>query len=101
MTPKPRFAFYEKVRVQTSDPSKAHLNGELGAIVGMTETEDKTSWYYAVDVYSQRHGWCFYEHELEPTGEYARREDFFDGTSVRVRVDERGRGTIVPPEDQD
>ena len=101
MIPKPRFAFYEKVRIRTNDPAKAHLNGEVGAVIGRTETEDRTSWYYAVSLDKQHRVWCFDEHELEPTGEYARREDFFDGTLVKVRVDKQGRGTIEKPETED
>jgi len=101
MTPKPRFAYYEKVRVRTTDPAKAHLNGEVGAVLGRTDTQDKTSWYYAVSLYTQQRSWCFFEHELEPTGEHAKREDFYDGTSMRVRVDEHGRGTIVESKSQE
>jgi hypothetical protein len=95
----PKFTFYEKVRVCTSDPKKFHLNGEIGVILGMAETEDENSWYYVLAIRSEKYCRCFYEHELEPTGEYAKREDFYDGTSIRVQVDERGRGSIMKPDE--
>jgi hypothetical protein len=91
----PRFQFYEEVRVQTSDPLKSHVNGALGAVVGRTETEDNTSWYYAVDLHQISEGWCFYENELESTGRIFNREDYYDGTSIRVQVDQQGLGKIV------
>jgi len=91
----PRFDFYEEVRINTSDADKSHMNGLLAVVVGRTETEDRTSWYYAVDLQSQKKGWCFFERELEPTGRRFRREDFYDGSSIRVRVDEKGHGHIV------
>lgn len=75
---------------------------EIGTVLGRTETEDHPdSFYYAVDIDSCMRGWCFFESELEPTGERANPEDYYDGTWVRVRVDERGRGTVVSPEDQE
>jgi hypothetical protein len=98
MTCNARFDIYEEVRIQTSDPAKSRFNSELAVIVGRTETEDGTSWYYTVDFLSTKRGWCFYENELESTGRKYRREDFYDGSSVRVRVDEEGRGSIVSDE---
>ena len=97
----PKFDFYEKVRVQSSDPEKAHLNGEIGTILGRTETDDQKSFLYAVSIDSYRRTWALFEHELESTGQRAKREDYYDGSSVRIRVDERGRGTVVPSEGQE
>lgn len=88
------------MRVCTSETGKADVNGRLGAVVGFTRTEDGTSWYYSVHIYYDDLGWCFYERELETVGEFARREDFYDGSAVRVRVDENQRGNLMPPTDE-
>ena len=93
----PKFAFYEKMAVRTNDLGKLRLNGQLGAVLGITEMEDKLSWYYAVWIYAERKTWCFFEDELVATGEHAKREDFFTGESCRVAVDERGRGRVIQP----
>ena len=102
MKPVPKFGFYEMVKVQTPDPKKSHLNGEIGAVLGRTDTEDHPDPYlYGVSIDSLGRVWAFFESELEPTGQWARREDYYDGSSVRVQVDERGRGTVVPTEDKE
>ena len=93
----PRYEFYEKVRVTSQASDKVKVNGQIGAVLGRVQTEDRT-WYYTVYIYSTETSWCFFEHELSPTGEQARREDFYDGSSVRVKVDEHGRGSIVSDE---
>lgn len=95
----PKFGFYEKVRVRGSDPAKSHLNGEVGAVLGRTDTEEHSdSFLYAVCIDSSGRTWSLFESELEPTGQWGKREDYETGYQVRIRVDERGRGTVIPPE---
>ena len=101
MSDEPRFDYYEDVRIQSQDREKSHMNGRVGVVLGRTQTEDKSSWYYAIDLYGDEQSWCFFEIELESTGNKFRREDFFDGTSTRVHVDERGKGRIARPESED
>ena len=91
----PLFDFYDEVRICTQDPAKSHMNTCLAIVVGRTETEDRKSWYYAVDFPLQGHGWCFFEYELEATGRKFTRDDLYDGSSVRVQVDPKGRGRII------
>ncbi len=91
--PEPRYEFYQEVQVRTSDPKKSHLNGRIGVVFGRTETSENTSWGYGVQL--QDKCWFFYEYEIQPTGRQFRREDFYDGSSVRVRVDENGRGNLA------
>ena len=91
-----KFTFFERVRIRTSDPAKTHLNGELGTVLGIAETEPGAEGYYAVSLDARRQNWCFRESELRSTGEFANPEEYYDGSTVRVRVDERGRGTVVP-----
>jgi hypothetical protein len=97
----PLFEFYEQVRISTTDMRKSHLNGKCGVVMGRTVTEEGDSWYYAVDIDGQAEGWCFYEGELEATGRRFTREDFYDGSSVRVTVDKNGRGSINKAEIDD
>jgi hypothetical protein len=96
--PDARYAFYEKVRVDSRASEKAKVNGQIGAVLGRVQMENG-AWYYTVYVYSTETSWCFFEHELLPTGEQASRDDFFDGSSVRVHVDEEGKGSIVPDDE--
>lgn len=93
----PRYEFYEKVRVTSQAGDKVKVNGQIGAVLGRVQMADR-NWYYTVHIYSTDTSWCFFEHELSPTGEQASREDFYDGSSVRVKVDEQGRGSIVSDE---
>jgi hypothetical protein len=97
----PKFAFYEQVRISATEAPKAHLNGRCGVVVGRTETEERDSWYYAVELNGEAEAWCFFERELEATGQRFRRADFYDGSSVRVKVDNDGCGYIDTSEIDD
>lgn len=94
----PKFDFYEKVRVQSPDPSRSHLKGEVGVILGRVKTDDQESFLYAVSIDSSGQTWSLFEYELESTGQWAKREDYYDGSSVRIHVDHRGRGAVPPSE---
>ncbi|MBA4188125.1 MAG: hypothetical protein C0467_08910 [Planctomycetaceae bacterium] len=78
-----RFGWYEKVRVNTADPKKAPIHGELGAILGKTQSDDG-SWSYGVFIYNVSRVWSCCEGELVDTGEFDVRESFYTGESVRV-----------------
>lgn len=97
----PKFDFYEKVLVQSSDPAKAHLHGEVGVILGRTETDDQKCFLYAVLIDSSGRTWSQFEYELESIARRAKRDECYDGSSVRIRVDHRGRGTVAPSEGQE
>jgi Immunity protein 31 len=92
----PRYEFYEVVQVISQDESKAKLNGQTGAVLGRAQADDGKSWSYAVAIDSTEIVWSFDEDELLPTGLVRKREDYYDGSSVRVIVDEEGRGQIAP-----
>ena len=50
----------------------------------------------AVSLFDSHEAWSLREGDLVATGRFMRREDFYDGTSVRVRVDpETGEGDLV------
>ena len=78
-----KFDFYEKVRVVSISPSKAQIVGEIGAILGKANNEHG-EWSYAVHIYRDKISWQCTENELESTGEFDKRESFYDGSSIRV-----------------
>jgi hypothetical protein len=92
---KPRFEFYERVLVKTGNPEKAQVDGQTGAVLGRTETEEKDGWIYAVALDTEQETWSFSEGELESLGQFSSRGDFYDGSTARVRVDKNGEGRIV------
>lgn len=92
--PNPKFQFYGKVRVASNNPELAEIGGEIGAILGIAENDDG-SFGYAVFIYRDEICLNIAEDDLEATGEFDRRETFYDDSSIRVRVDELGQGWIV------
>lgn len=86
----PRFGFYEKVNVAC--PANP-VDGELGAVLGRSQGNDG-QWNYAIHIYSHGVSFSLSEKHLVSTGEFAERQEFYDGSSMKVRVDERGRGHI-------
>ncbi len=97
----PRFDFYQEVLVCTNEAERLRLNGKVGVVLGRSNSEDGKIWYYVLSFKDEPETWYFGEGELEPTGKWFSREDFYDGSSVRVRVDEKGRGSIVDEDEQD
>jgi hypothetical protein len=96
--PIPRFEFYEIVQVISGSGRNAKMNGQTGAVLGRALSDDGLRWSYAIHVDSTGISWSFNEDELLPTGRHAKKEDFYDGSSIQVIVDERGRGSIAPQE---
>jgi hypothetical protein len=89
----PRFDFYEVVQVISEE---AKLNGQAGTILGRTQTDDGKSWSYSVCLDSTRTCSTFSEDGLMATGLKKKKEDFYNGPSIRVIVDEQGRGRTAP-----
>jgi len=87
----PKFDYYEKVRCISDDPAKTEISGKLAAVLGRAQNDDG-SWGYTIHVYDEPV--CYYalESELESTGEFAKREDFYSGDSIRVSSDGRVLG---------
>lgn len=82
----PKFAFYEKVRVQTANPNIADLNGMLAAVLGRAQNDDET-WGYAIHVYERSTTYSVAESELVTTSEHAKRGDFYAGAPTPVSKD--------------
>ncbi len=83
-----RFDFYERVRIASEDPSLAEIQGELGAILGRGEDEAHRA--YAVYIYATEICWSVSEDDLEPTGEFDRRESFYDDSQPSLRISSDG-----------
>lgn len=90
----PAFAYLEIVRAIGTAASKTQVFGQKGVVLGITETENG-GWYYTAYVPSDNCCWCFEDHEIVSTGEFADPADFERSRSVRVRVDDSGRGSFV------
>lgn len=90
----PKFAFYEKVLVDTRDNGKATINGQVGSVLGRVESDD-IGWSYTVLIDEINICWHLFENELLPLGEFAKREDFYNGSSIHVIVDRTGKGEVV------
>ena len=89
----PKYQFYERVRISSKDPELTEVDGELGAVLGKSQNQ-AGSWFYTVFVYRTSICWVLPQGELERTGEFDRRETFFDGASLNVQVDEEGHGEL-------
>lgn len=89
-----KFEFYEIVRVVSSSPELAPIQGDECAVLGKARGEDG-KWYYTLHVYRLEESWSVGETEVEATGRMDERESFYDDTSVKVKVDENtGEGTF-------
>ena len=94
MASRPKFEFYEKVRIISPSTQTAEVFGEIAAVLGRAANEEG-KYFYTVFVYRDQICWQFREEELEGTGEFDTRESFYSGESVRVNVDEKARGQLI------
>lgn len=81
--PRPkRFDFHEIVLVNYTElpPSSR------GCVLGLSEDEEGV-YGYAVWVYAEEEVWMFEEEDIQSTGEFAKREDFYDGATLHVSQD--------------
>jgi len=85
-----KFQFYERVVILQDAPE---IFGKIGSVLGRAQADDGT-WLYAVFVAGPNEAWDIAESDLESTGIVDKREDFYSGQSVRVRVSKSGRGTV-------
>lgn len=73
------FDFYEVVRVTASDVLP---RGTLVTVLARSRDDNGTEWYAVTE--SDGEGPVLPGTSLAPTGRRLRREDFYDGTSVKV-----------------
>jgi len=91
------FDFYEIVRIGKSNSAElSEIVGQEGAVLGRSYDEIEKQWWYAIFVMKHQECWHVPEQSLERTGRFSKREEFYDGSSIRVSVDpETGEGRIV------
>lgn len=97
---KNKFDFYEVVKINTVENNLKKANGKDGVVMGMAQDENG-EWNYAVRIYfgsfadlEDSDGWSIDEQYLQPTGKFMKREDFYDGSTAKVVVDEKGHGHL-------
>ena len=89
-----KFTSYEIVRIiNPSKKYKENLKYLNGFINGMSINRNGI-YYYSVFLFNKKEGYCFEEHELESTGEFVKKEDYYSGESVKVIVHPDGRGEL-------
>lgn len=92
---KPKFQFYEVVRIKSNSAELAEIHGEKGSILGISE-HGEPEYEYGVFIDRDEVVWSVSEQDLEATGVFLHRADFYnDNVSIRVQVDEQGRGNIA------
>jgi hypothetical protein len=93
---KSKFDYYEIVKIkETVLTIKNRIKGLKGAVLGMAEDENH-KWGYAIHIYNLDECWDLPEECLESMGEFTSREEFYDGTSIHVKVDTKtGEGKVV------
>lgn len=85
--------YYEKVRVLSSAQFPGHI-GNTGVVLGISK-DDERVYGYSVFFSGEDEGLGFLPEELEGTGEFADRSEFYDDDDVvRVQVD-GDEGSIV------
>jgi hypothetical protein len=89
------FDFYEVVTISSIDPQLQDIVGNEGVVLGRAESSDG-SWTYAIKVSNVKEVWMVPHDALGATGRKLSREDFYDGSSLKVSVDPKtGEGRIV------
>ena len=84
------FDFYEVVRVEPRSGSHPELAGIAAASARSSASpldEGQRRVAYAVSIDGADQTWAIDGRDLVSTGEFRRREDYYDGTSIRVSVD--------------
>jgi hypothetical protein len=84
-----KFQFYEKVLLPSTEGSVA-----TGFVMGRCQ-DDNRRWHYSVHVVGTATSCMYCEDDLVSTGEVGSREDFYDGSSIRVTVNGRGEGALA------
>ncbi len=87
------FAYFEKVKVASS-PCHPNYVGREGVVLGIGEDEGN-GYSYAASFSGEDICLSFWEKDLIGTGVILRKEGFYDGDSVKVRVNEEDEGHVV------
>lgn len=98
-----KYDFYEIVIVRSHKSEYKKINGLRGYIDGKLspddyEPGDSPHISYGVCLENVRNGWCIPEEDLESTGEFMHFDESDPRISIRVGVDEKGRGFLLDKE---
>jgi hypothetical protein len=86
------FKFFEIVLLNKTQDTR--IFGLEGVVLGMAQGEDG-QWSYAVHIYQNRTTYSCMADEMEATGRFDKYENFYDGSSIHVKVDPKtGEGSI-------
>lgn len=99
------FTYFEVVRVEPrvgSDAELEELRGLVGAVLGWS-ADASSRWprAYVVHLDELDRSWTLDADDLVSTGDVRRREDYYDGSSVRVSGDGEVLGYPTPGGDDD
>ena len=72
-----RFRFYEEVLIPQAEAKGTDPESRRGVILGISEVPP---WEYGVFVFSEHEVVCFREFQLQSTGIFHTREEFYEGT---------------------
>ncbi|WP_194777290.1 Imm31 family immunity protein [Pararhodonellum marinum] len=94
----PPFDFYEIVVIKSNVLTRKHkISGMRSCILGKA-SDNYENWFYTVWLFENEKSWDLPSTCLEKTGDFMKREDFYDGTIIKVKVDpESGEGEIMNP----
>ena len=79
------FAFFEVVVIESSRPELRDVTGKHAVVLGMAE--EAGHWSYSVLIEPRGTCWSVDETDIKGTGEVRRREEFYDGSAIRVSRD--------------
>ena len=73
--------------VESTRPELREIVGERGVVMGMAE--EAGQWSYSVSIESRGVSCSVRASDIKSTGQFRRREEFYDGSSIRVSKDGR------------
>ncbi len=81
-----KFEFYEHVMVATTKEVSKDIRGEEGVVMGVSENDGKTCYALSIESISDELRMVDEEY-LTTLNKFSRRDDFYDGESIRVSPD--------------
>lgn len=82
-----KFSFYENVLIGEDDTIPPEIRGKEGVIMGMTNGSNQ-NYFYSVSIgEASSESWILEEKHLTSLLFFSEREDFYDGTTIRVSKD--------------
>jgi hypothetical protein len=92
---KNKFEFFEVVKVNSEYKRDTRVVGLEGTVLGMAQNEQGL-WGYAVFLDKFDEAWDFMENHIDSTGRKDEPSKFYDGTSIKVKVDPKtGEGDLA------